>query len=89
LIPNKLAKNLEGYLLGSDSFEISTKEKKTFKIRRRKKKEKKRKTFKRKRFKSLKKKNQLSLQQQLTSKHQDLDNGVGACGRQFDDYDLQ
>jgi len=56
LLPNKLAKNLEEYLLGFDSLKLSTKEKKTIKICRRKRKEKKENTFERKRFKILKKK---------------------------------
>jgi len=45
LIPNQLAKNLEGYSLGFDSLILSPKEKKTIKIRRRKRIEKKRKTL--------------------------------------------
>jgi len=40
LIPNQLAKDLEVYLLGFDSLKISTKEKATFKIHRKKKKKK-------------------------------------------------
>jgi len=54
-------------LLGYDSLTLSTKEKKTIKIHRRKRKEKKVNTFERKRFKILKRKNQLILQQQPIS----------------------
>jgi len=47
LIPNQLAKV---YLLGFDSFKLSTKEKKTIKMRRIKRKEKKENTFEKRGF---------------------------------------
>jgi len=49
LIPKRLAKDLEVYLLGFDSIKISAKEKETLEIRR-KEREGKKNTFERKRF---------------------------------------